>query len=186
MIAGNPKTEAPPASRERWRKRRRVTGGMFMVTGSKWPKNQILRPEFIMQLFYIGNIREAAGDRHFLSRPPNRSQGYSRQRCLQSRRRRKYFFDQRGSRSCALTKSAQIYLVKATSVVQPLEPIPCHPAQDGFLSFLARGRKSTLCLPKGHDVKLPSVNHARARESPTMLPAIRIVKTPRTRRVVYI
>jgi hypothetical protein len=67
VIAGNPKTEAPPASRERWRKRRRVTGGMFIVRGSKWLTNQILRPEFMMQLFYIGNIREAAGDRHFLS-----------------------------------------------------------------------------------------------------------------------
>jgi hypothetical protein len=66
VIAGNPKTEAPPARRERWRKRRRVTGGMFMVSGSKWRKNGILRPEFMMQLFYIGNIREAAGDRHFL------------------------------------------------------------------------------------------------------------------------
>jgi hypothetical protein len=51
VIAGNPKTEAPPASRERWRKRRRVTGGMFMVRGSKRLKNQILRPEFIDAAF---------------------------------------------------------------------------------------------------------------------------------------
>jgi len=64
VIAGNPKTEAPPARRERWRKRRRVTGGMFIVRESKWLNNQILRPEFMMQLFYIGNIREPAGDRH--------------------------------------------------------------------------------------------------------------------------
>jgi hypothetical protein len=56
VIAGNPKTEAPPASRERWRKRRRVTGERFMASESKWRKNQILRLEFTMQLFHTGSL----------------------------------------------------------------------------------------------------------------------------------